>query len=436
MRLELLVGLRYMGAKNREGALSLITTLAVLGVALGVAAMVIALSLMNGYRVNVVRVMAGAMPHISLSSQSLLGFRDVQAVKEAVTQAVGAQSVSPYALRDVLISNPLALGAPVQGMALRGLDPEREQLSPEFLSLLHDGQAGFERLPAQERQVRAARVLATLTVTKEDKVYPVLISRMLAKKLGVQVGQTLTPLKFPKKGEQFMPAPMPIRLRVAGYFETGIVAFDEMVLLMNLGHMALAFNMLPGEFSLGVRIAEPLRAGEAAHILRDLEMGQGNSFSVYSWLDANKGLFAMIQTQKTLLGLVLMLIVVIAFFGMASALVMLVLDKTREIATLKALGATQRQVRLAFMWQGVLIGLAGLALGMMLGLGLCWVLDTFPLIEIPPGVYPGSNKVPVRVEIHDLLMVAAATLAVSLGATLYPASRAMGLSPVQGLRWE
>jgi lipoprotein-releasing system permease protein len=204
-------------------------------------------------------------------------------------------------------------------------------------------------------------------------------------------------------------------------------------------HVNAAERIYPGSrrnFSLGIRLADPLEASATAERLRsEPALGASGGVTVYSWLESNRGIFQVIRIQKVMLFIVLMLIVVIAFCGMVGALVMLVIDKSREIAVLKALGARDASVRQIFLTQGFLIGALGTALGMALGLGLCWLLDAFPLIEIPPGVYPGSDRIPVRVAWEDLLLVAGGTLAVSLGATLYPSRKAMRLAPVNGLRY-
>jgi lipoprotein-releasing system permease protein len=239
---------------------------------------------------------------------------------------------------------------------------------------------------------------------------------------------------FPREGEGFSPHPSPRRLEIAGYFSTGIVAFDELVVLMDVGQIADIFPEHEHHPALGMRLADPLQAGAAAAWLRGEMRSRDRPVFVYSWLESNRGLFRVIRVQKTMLFLVLMLIVLLAFFGMVSALVMLVAEKTREIAILKSLGVRNRSIYRIFLMQGLLVGLLGTVLGLGLGLGVCWVLDTFPVFAIPPGVYPGSDRVPVRVAALDLMWVVLATFATCLAATLFPARKAMALRPVEGLR--
>ena len=179
----------------------------------------------------------------------------------------------------------------------------------------------------------------------------------------------------------------------------------------------------------------PLQAGQAAEVLRNESKIGDEFFYVYSWIEANQGIFQVLRLQKVMLYLVLMLIVIIASFGMISALTLLVVEKSKEIAILNSLGLPARSIRLMFLLQGVFIGALGTVLGLGLGLLVSYVLDTFPLIEIPPGVYPGSDRVPVLVAWQDLLWVVGGTMAVCLCATLFPAHKAVALKPVDGLRY-
>ncbi len=264
---------------------------------------------------------------------------------------------------------------------------------------------------------------------------PVLLSPALARKLGARLGERLVPLRFPRQGEGFSPYPTPARLKLIGYFETGIVTFDELVVLMDVERVAETFPGQAYTRALGVRLIDPLEAGAAATWLREALDEQEQSAFVYSWLESNRGLFQVIRVQKTMLFLVLMLIVVLAFFGMISALVMLVTQKTREITVLKSLGLPDASIQRVFVYQGLLIGLIGTGLGLAAGLGLCWVLGAFPLFEIPPGVYPGSDRVPVEVALLDVSTIVGATVVTCVVATLFPARKAGRLRPVEGLRY-
>jgi lipoprotein-releasing system permease protein len=223
-------------------------------------------------------------------------------------------------------------------------------------------------------------------------------------------------------------------LIVAGLFETGILAFDEAIALTGLRVLNTLAPPDQIESSLGLRLERPLSAGDVAEQLRDLKAPTGNEFHVFSWLESNRSLFQVILLQKVMLYLVLMLIVLIASFGMISALVMLVTEKTREITILKELGAREGIVRRIFLLQGLLIGVGGLLAGLILGLAVCWGLDSFALFTIPPGVYPGSDRIPVLLSGSDILWIVLGTLVIAAGATQFPAFKATRLKIIDGLR--
>jgi lipoprotein-releasing system permease protein len=435
MKLEWAICLRYLRAAWRGGPLSFITLVAGFGVALGVAALVVAMAVMNGYQANLLQAMSGALPHVSVYPGREPAFRDIAALKRSLVEAVHPRTVARYASLDALLRRADAPAAPMQALTLRGIEPEVEAGETSFLAYLDDGSPAWKTLPAAERLRQAARLLRRLDEVQKDGSVPVLISRSLATRLGVGIGSPVSPLEFPRAGG-FVPLPLSKRLVVIGLFETGILAFDEAVALTGL--RALERFAPPGrlEVSLGLRLERPLAASVAASVLRSLGLPNGEDIHVFSWLESNKGLFQVILLQKTMLFLVLMLIVLIASFGMISALVMLVSEKTREIAILKALGARERTVRRVFLLQGVLIGVVGLVGGLALGLVLCWGLDSFALFTIPPGVYPGSDRIPVLVALTDLLWVVLGTLLIAFGATQFPAFKAMRLKVVEGLRRE
>lgn len=435
MRFESAISLRYFRSRRAEGAISFITCTAIGGVSLGVAALVVAMSVMNGYHANLVRAMAGALPHVSLIPFARDGLPPREELLPALRQRLAPDTISQYVLHETLLSGPRSGEGEVRGVLVRAIDPAMETNVPDLLAFLDDGSPAWGDLPAAQRSERAKRLLLSLSVRRQTGVAPVLISRLLAAKLAAELGDRLVPLRFPREGEGFSPYPMQTRLEVIGYFDTGIVAFDELVVLMDVKQVDAIF---PGQTHLravSIRLTDPLHASTAAEWLRGEVRRQDWSAYVYSWLESNRGLFRVIQVQKTMLFLVLMLIVVLAFFGMISALVMLVAEKTREIAILKSLGARDRSIFRIFLAQGVLIGMTGTLLGLGLGLGVCWVLDTFPIFSIPPGVYPGSDRVPVQVAAGDLAWVVLATLVACVVATVFPARKATALKPVDGLRY-
>ncbi len=433
MPLEWAVCLRYLRATRGGGAISFVTLVAALGVALGVAALVVAMAVMNGYQVNLLQAMAGALPHISVFPAADATFDDPEGLRRLIAETVRPRSIARYASLDTLLRKADAPAAPLQAITLRGIEPAIEADEVGFLAFLDDGSAGWGALPAAERLRRAAALMRGLepAVGATHAPLAVLLSRTLAARLGVRVGDALSLLEFPRGGG-FVPLPLSQRLTVRGLFETGILAFDEAVVLTALDGLLRIARPAQLDNSLGLRLEQPLSAGRVANELRALP--QSGDFHVFSWIESNKSLFQVILLQKVMLFLVLMLIVLIASFGMISALVMLVTEKTREIAILKALGARERSIRGLFLLQGMLIGAGGLLAGLALGLAICWALASFPLFAIPPGVYPGSDRIPVLLAPLDVLWVVLGTVVISVGATQFPALKAARLKVVEGLR--
>ncbi|MBI3994254.1 MAG: ABC transporter permease [Candidatus Lambdaproteobacteria bacterium] len=429
------ISLRYLRSARGGGALSFITWVSVLGVGLGVAALVVAMAVMNGYQANLVRAMAGALPHLSLLSQAKDASATRTEMEALVRKELDVAGFSPFVMDELLVRAPGQAKETIQGIMLRGIDPQAEGNWREFLAFFDGGTSDWTQLAPAERERRAAALLQGLQ-GHDDGDVPILLSHILARKLGVAVGDRLTPLRLPAPGEGFSPAPMSRRLRVLGYIDTGIVTFDELVVVADLAQ-ARALLPAPGAVdSLGVRLVRPLEALQAAQRMRNaIALRDVSGWYVYSWMESNAGLFQVIRLQKSMLFLILMLIVVIAFFGMVSALIMLVVEKGKEIAVLRALGLAARHIHRVFLLQGVLIGLIGTLAGLALGLAICWALATFPVIDIPPGVYPGSDTLPVAVSPWDVALVVGGSLLVCVAATAFPARKAMRMPPVQGLRF-
>ncbi len=432
--IEWAISLRYFLSRRQAGALSFITGVAMLGVTLGVAALVVAMAVMNGYQANLLRAMAGSLPHVSIHAMGEQGLGKARALAARLSPAMAPRAEAPFLSVETLLRRADAPGAPLQGVMLRGIDPTAEVQEPTFLAFLDDGSPGWKGLPPVVRGQRGRALAGSLARLRAGDDVPILLSRVLADKLGVGMGDRVVPLEFPKAGAGFSPLPASTRLVVAGFLNTGILAFDELIVTTHLDWVPRVLPDERVEASLGLRLRDPLSASAVANTLRGLTEGDSGGVYVYSWLESNRGLFQVIRVQKVMLFLVLMLIVVIAFFGMISALVMLVTEKTREITILKSLGMPERRIRRIFLLQGLWIGLLGTACGVAAGLFLCWVLAAFPVIPIPPGVYPGSDRVPVQVAVWDIAMIVAGSMGVCLAATQFPSRKAVALKPVDGLR--
>lgn len=436
MRFEWAISLRYFRSPRAERSVSFITRVAIGGVTLGVAALVVALAVMNGYRVNLVRAMSGALPHVSLHALEPGVLPEGEALRGMFPENLQPVTAASFTRRETLLAGPHPGRSGVQGVLIRAIDTEVEQRVPDLLAFLDDGAPDWAALPPGQRLERARRLLLRLREPGADGAVPVLLSPKLATRLGAGLGERLTPLALPAEGSGFTPEPSGAMLKAIGHFTSGIASIDEFFVLMDVRLVEAVFPGQPVPWAVGVRLADALQASRAAEALREEVQRRDLPVYVFSWLENNRGLFHVIRLQRVMLFLVLMMIVGLAFFGMVSGLVMLVSEKSREITILKSLGARDAAINRIFIVQGLLVGLMGTVLGIALGLGVCWALDTFPVFSIPQGVYPGSDRVPVRVEWLDLTLVLIATTLTCLLATWFPARKASTLQPAEGLRNE
>ena len=222
------------------------------------------------------------------------------------------------------------------------------------------------------------------------------------------------------------------KLEVIGIFESGISGYDEVLAFIDYKLLQKIYRMDDKITGLGVSIRDAGTAPEIAMELSEI----GVEYVVSNWADENKSIFQVMKLEKIGLFLILILIIVVAAFNIISSLIMLVLEKSREIAILKALGAKDSSIRRIFFFQGLVIGSLGTISGVLVGLAICWVIMTFDIIDIPAGVYPGGNKIPVLIDWTDVLITTAASFLICVLVTLYPSTKASRLNPVDPLRYE
>ena len=222
------------------------------------------------------------------------------------------------------------------------------------------------------------------------------------------------------------------KLEVIGIFESGISGYDEVLAFIDYRLLQKIYRMQNNITGLGVRIGDPENAPDVADKLNEISEG----YIVGNWADENKSIFHVMKLEKIGLFLILSSIIVVAAFNIISSLIMLVLEKSREIAILKAIGAKDSGIRRIFFFQGLVIGSLGTIGGVLVGLSICWALMSFDIIDIPPGVYPGGNRIPVLIDWFDVALATAASFTICILVTLYPSYKASRLNPVDPLRYE
>ncbi|MGH8326918.1 MAG: lipoprotein-releasing ABC transporter permease subunit [Steroidobacteraceae bacterium] len=416
--LSLFVGLRYVRARSHKFFVSFITWTSLAGVCVGVAALIVILSVMNGFEGDLrqrllsldadARVVAADTPGAATASPE-----EWQSVARAIRQSPGVTGVAPYAqIQALAVRTPEML--PVQ---LRGIDPGAE--------------------PAVTRLARAI-TQGTLSDLKagSDKV---IIGEVIAEELGLAAGDSLT-LLIPTVTAAGVPAPRLRQFKIAGVFEVGLSDHDATLVFTNIDGVRALGPSAAADQGLRVRYRDALRAPTFSATLRT-RLPRG--FQVIDWTQDNADYFRAIRIEKTMMSLILLLIVAVAAFNIVAMLVMVVTDKRTDIAILRTFGASPRRVMGVFLTQGLVIGWLGVALGVALGLALAFNVETIvPFLQNTFGFQIFSSSVyyittvPSIVRWSNIAAISGAALLLTAAATVYPAVRASRTAPAEALRYE
>lgn len=406
MSFELHIALRYLFAKRKQAFISIISLISTLGVAVGVMALVIALALMTGLQGELRDRILGSNPHVYVWNVN--GVRDYHAEVDALRKVPHVVGAAPAILGQGLLSAPRET-APVQ---VKGIDPALEPQVTDLRSALLRGSLEALNSPA-------------------DGVDTILIGKDLAAKLGVDVGDSVSLLTPQGTLSPMGLIPRNRRLRVAGIFGLGLYEFDSTYGFVSLDVAKRLFDKDQIDL-VQLRVDDIYAApGIAATIPERL----GSQYLTQDWSAMNKSLFSALSLEKMAISMTIGLIVMVAALNIVASLILLVMEKHRDIAILKTMGAGARSVMTIFMMQGLIIGIVGTTVGAAAGYGLSYVLDRYKLISVPIDVYQVSH-VPFKVVPLDLILVVVAAVLVCFVATIYPSRQAARLDPAAALRYE
>ena len=421
MRYELFISLRYLRAKRREAFISLITAIATIGVMIGVMTLNIVLSVMTGFEEDLRDRILGFNPHIVLSSLSG-ATGDYNHLVEKARQVPGVVAAAPFIYSQVMVTSRQS----VAGVLVRGLEPA---LASDVVDVVDHLKNGTIEGLGQPQQVTIRDGAEERTVTLSG----IIIGQELARQLGVIVGDAInviSPLNT-TPGPLGM-VPKVKRFVVTALFDSGMYNYDEGLMIMSLADAQSFFGL--GERVTGIEVrVQDVYAAQA--IARRLEAMLGFPYRARDWTEINRNLFAALALEKTVYFIVLLLIVLVAAFNIIATLIMVVMEKRKDIAVLKSMGATSRSIGRIFVYKGLIIGVIGTLLGTLFGYGGCWLLDRYHFIELPKDVFYVST-LPVKIYPENFLMVGAASVVICLLATIYPARQAAGLAPVEVIRYE
>ena len=407
MSFELFIALRYLLARRKQAFISLISLISTIGVAVGVMALVIALALMTGLQGELRDRILGSTAHVYVWKTG--GIDDYRAEVDRIRQLDGVVGAGPAILGKALISTARADAF----ISLKGVDPELEPSVTDIGRAIERGS------------------IAGLESKTEEALPGILVGRALAEQLGVDVGDTASLLTPQGTLSPMGMIPRTRRVRVAGIYVLGLYEFDAAY-----GFVSLAFaerllgKAAPDLIELRVDDIEAAPAVSAA-----IPEALGGGYVSQDWADMNQALFSALWLEKMAISITIGLIVMVAGVNIVASLILLVMEKGRDIAILKTMGTSSRRVMTIFMLQGLAIGVVGTAVGASAGVALCWVLDRYRLIRIPMDVYQIAY-VPFVVQPLDFAVVIVSAVLICFLATIYPSRQASRLDPVQALRFE
>ena len=407
---ELRIALRYLTARRKQAFISLISAVAVLGVAVGVMAVLIALGLMTGLQSEIRARILGATAHVSVFRAQGATLEELTAVLEAVRRVPGVAGAARSVYGKALVTTPTGAAA----ATLKGIVPAEERTVTEVVSKIVAGSAAALGDPAGEGPP------------------PILLGTALADSLNVGVGDVVTITSPRGRLSPVGLLPRVSRARVVGTVKTGLYEFDA------------AWGYLPAEAARRLLDEE----GRTAHVevrlhdmfavkqgARDILERLGGEYVTTDWVEMNQALYSALWIEKVAVGIAIGLIVAVAALNIVATLVLMVMEKHRDIAILVSMGASRASIMRVFMLQGTLIGFVGTATGGILGVGACFVLDRFRLVRVPETVYQIA-WVPFRLQAPEVLLVLAVALVICFLATLYPSRGAARLDPAEALRYD
>ncbi|MBI4527626.1 MAG: lipoprotein-releasing ABC transporter permease subunit [Deltaproteobacteria bacterium] len=416
MRYELFIGLRYLQSRRRETFISLITVISVLGVMIGVMTLNVVMAVMTGFEEVLRDRLLGFNAHIALVKPGD-HIEEYRALLSRVMRDKGVLAAAPSVYGQVMVT----FGRRLSGVVVRGIDPDLANRVVEIQRYLKEGTlAGLKSQQAIEVEGRPVSLPG------------VILGMRLAAQLGATIGdpvQIISPVGTPSAVGVL---PRIKRFIVVGLFESGMHEYDNTLIYMNISDAQLFFELGDAVSNIEIRVRDVYQARDVA---KRIQQEVGLPYWAEDWSRLWPNLFSALKLEKTVYFLVLLLMVLVGAFNIISTLIMVVMEKRKDIAVLQSMGATRRSIRAIFMIKGCIIGALGTSLGMLLGYGICLLIARYEFIELPKDVFLIST-VPVRIYPGNFLLVSVASFLICLVASIYPARHAAKLDPVEIIRYE
>jgi lipoprotein-releasing system permease protein len=407
---ELFIATRYLKSKRRTGFISLISYISIAGVAIGVAALIIVLSVMNGFETEVRDRIIGSDAHIRLTTHHDEGIRHHPDIIAKIQDVQHITGISPYIFEKGLIRE----GSRTEGVIVRGIDPATV--------------ASVSDLPNQI--ISGGLHLGRVDVTGRDNYPGLILGKYLADRLYSTLGDTVI-LFSPGAAGPFS-QPRAKRFVISGIFETGLYEYDDVFAYIAIPEAQDLFN-LPGIVTgLEIRLDDYEKATPVKERIREI---LGYPYFPRTWHEMHRNLFNWMQIEKWMGFIILSLIIMVAAFNIISSLIMVVLEKRKEIGILKSMGATDTSIRRIFIYEGLAVGVVGTIMGIILGWGICALQIKYKFFSLPPDIY-FLSELPVIMQPFDFIMIGIMALLLCFLASVYPAHKAATLIPVEAIRYE
>jgi len=432
MLYELFISLRYLVSKRRQKFVSITALISVFGVIIGVMALNVVLAVMGGFEEELRNKILGVNSHIAVMNYNG-SIKNYDILTEDIKEIPGVVGASPLIYSQAM----LATEDNVSGTVIKGIEPDSAGEVTNIEIALGKASTGKnEKKNDEELKAIGKKVLLKLSEETGSKKPPIILGKELASVLGVDVGNIISLVSPFGNIGPFGPTPKTKNFEVVGLFDFGMIEHDSSVSYVNINDAMKFFDLKDKANTIEVKIQDVFKAGALSKTISEII---GFPYFTRNWEEVNKSLFKALKLERFALAIILGLIILVAALNIVSTLTMLVMEKNKDIAILRAMGTKKSQIRRIFILDGMIIGIIGTLIGTLSGYGLCYLLKTN---EVVRNLIPFDNKVypisefPVKIEPLYFTLVAVCSLLICLIATLYPSYQASSKDPVEALRYE